>query len=306
MRTTQATTSSCPRRSGRPNATHASWLTSRKLSQTWECDFLGVCEVENRRVLEDLIATQALRDRKFKIAHLDSPDSRGIDLALIYRAPFELAKKKGLTLHPIPLERPTRGVLEARLTVGEQELIVLVNHWPSRYGGLERSRPLRKKAAELCRRIVDARIDAAGKHDADIMLMGDFNDDPYDESVHVTLDAVRNKIRVQEHRRNNRYYHLYNPMWKFLGESGAGTLYYNKNWIWSVFDQCIVNRGMLDDHGFKLVEDSMRIHATDEMRDHFRRPKRFRKDRRSKKWIEGYSDHFPIVGKLTVAAPTKE
>lgn len=260
-------------------------------------DVLGVCEVENRKVLEDLVAHDDLKDAGYRIVHRDSPDKRGIDLALIYRAPVEIADgERAVILHPIAIDPPTRGIFEVNLTAGGNELTVLVNHWPSRWGGEERSAPLRKKAAELARRIVLARQDAVaeGGADADVIVMGDLNDDPFDDSVRRTLAAVRYRHAVLQNR-NKRY--LYNPCWKFFGESGVGTLYYNRDWVWNVFDQIIVSRGLLKAEGFSIDEETLAIYATDAMRDHYRRPLRFRKNR-DDSWTEGYSDHFPVYVKL--------
>ena len=102
-------------------------------------------------------------------------------------------------------------------------------------------------------------------------------------------------------RKQGRY-RLYNPMWRFLAQPDTGTLYYWTGWVWNVFDQCIVSHGLLKPEGFQLVEGSVEIYSTEKMRDPYQRPVRFRKNRRSQKWVEGYSDHFPIRGRLRVSA----
>ena len=121
---------------------------------------LGVCEIENRRVLEDLLRDPRLAEKGYRIEHLDSPDRRGIDLALLHRPPFALAGgDRAVLLHPIELgegKGPTRGILEVNLAVGGAPLVVLVNHWPSRSGGAEASIPSRIAAAKTARRIVTA------------------------------------------------------------------------------------------------------------------------------------------------------
>ena len=84
-----------------------------------DCHILGLAEVENRRVLEDLIQGKKLRRLGYRIAHRESPDKRGIDLALLYRSPFRLASgEKSIVLHPIPIDPPTRGILEVQLAAG--------------------------------------------------------------------------------------------------------------------------------------------------------------------------------------------
>ncbi|MEM7165407.1 MAG: endonuclease/exonuclease/phosphatase family protein [Planctomycetota bacterium] len=268
-----------------------------------DCHFLGFSEVENQRVLTDLIQQKALAKLGYSVAHLDTPDKRGIDLAAIYRAPVKLADgDKSIRLHPIPIDPPTRGVFEVKAEVAGQPFTVLVNHWPSRRGGSAKSRPLRQKAAETTKRVTRVAIDAARDHSADVIVLGDFNDDPFDESVRYHLGAIRNSHAVKNRTDKRGPYRLYNPTWLFFGKPGMGTLYYNREWTWNLFDQIIVSRGLLDDVGLQLVANSIDIYAPDKMRDHYRRPIRFRKQRNGKDWTEGYSDHLPIRAKFRVMA----
>ena len=264
---------------------------------------LGLAEVENRRVLEDLLRQPALEGRGYKIGHRDSPDHRGIDLALLYRAPFEVGEEKtDVLLHPIPMEPPTRGVLEAKVHAGRRDLDVLVNHWPSRIGGERETREFRKKAAEVCKRLCRERIDAcpAGRC-LDLLLMGDLNDDPHDASVAGTLGAFPEKEAVLGGGETGRY-GLFNPMFRFLGEGKPGTLYFRGKP--NVFDQFVVSRGLLDGEGFALEEKSVEIFATEAMKDRDGQPKRFRRIRGGE-WVEGYSDHFPIRTRLLLVGGPK-
>jgi hypothetical protein len=260
---------------------------------------LGVAEVENRRVLEDLVREPPLQGKGWRIAHRESPDHRGIDLALLFRAPFELeGGEEGVRLHPIPIDPPTRGVFEARLRARGRELRVLVNHWPARSGGERETRPLRRKAAEVCRGIVRGWIDEAREGPGiDVLLMGDFNDDPFDESIAGTLGATHEKTVVLGAGENARYA-LFNPMFRLLGEGKPGTLYFRGKP--NVFDQFIVSRGLLEPEGFSLEEKSVEIFATEAMKDGQGEPKRFRRVRGGN-WVEGYSDHFPIRARLALA-----
>jgi endonuclease/exonuclease/phosphatase family metal-dependent hydrolase len=257
---------------------------------------IGFAEVENRRVLEDLFAAPELAAAGFRIAHIDSPDKRGIDVALAFRAPFVLAAGEAVRLHRIEKdgELPTRGVLEVRLEVEGAPLFVLVNHWPSRGG--DRDGAFRRIAGARVREVVDAITaeEAAAGREADVLIVGDLNDDPWDASVVDALGAVRSR-NAALHRNDPRV--LFNPSWAIAGEPDLGTLYYNPQWTWNVFDQAIVTRGLLDEVGFGYVDGSLRVHATDAMRDHLRRPKWFRRGRGGE-WTEGYSDHFPIHGEL--------
>lgn len=259
-----------------------------------EPHLLGVAEVENRAVLDALIARPKLASLGYRIAHLDSPDKRGIDLGVIYRAPFEA---EAPVIHPIPIDPPTRGVLEVPMSVNGHRLTVLVNHWPSRGGG-EKTVAQRALAAYVALDVVEKRVAEAEaqQHDADILLIGDFNDEPFDPSVRDHLRAIRSRNAVVN---RNKPYSLYNPSWRFLGDPDVGTYYYNREWRWNVFDQAIVSRGLLDPAGVQYVEDSLSIHGPDELRDKYRRPLRFRKQ--GQRWHEGYSDHLLIYGKLRTA-----
>ena len=258
--------------------------------------------MENRRVLEDLVRQPPLEKRGWKIAHRESPDTRGIDLALLYREPFAIADEKtDVRLHEIALERPTRGVLEAKVKAGDRELSVLVNHWPSRIGGTEATKDLRRKAAEVCRRIVCERVDAcAPGRWADLLLMGDLNDDPQDASVSGTLGATFEKTVLFGGAATARYA-LFNPMFKFVGEGKPGTLYYRGKP--NVFDQLVVSRGLLESEGFSLDEKSVEIFSTDVMKNDKGEPKRFRRGEGGV-WVEGYSDHFPVRARLTLSGAT--
>ncbi len=277
-----------------------------------DTQLLAVCEVENRRVLEDLVSQPILAEQGWSIAHLDSPDHRGIDLALLYRAPFSMAAAP--VLHPIDLgtgASPTRGVLEVPMKAGEQPLWVLVNHWPSRYGGAEKSAPRRAAAAQTVRQIVDARL-AVATH-SDILIVGDLNDDPWDDSVRRELNAVR-ELRSVVHPanlqpgRDGKYSpRLWNPSWSFAAGSDTGTYYYWNDWSWNCFDQVIVSPGMLDESGISLVSGSIEVHCPEFLRDSQKnayRPARFRKFRGN--WEEGYSDHFPVKARIRIQLATTE
>lgn len=260
---------------------------------------LGMAELENRKVLEDLLADPRLAPLGYRIAHVESPDKRGIDVALLFRLPFELHGDEAVRLHAFEKEgeAPTRGVLDVRLEVDGAPLQVLVNHWPSRGG--DRDGAFRRVAGATVRAVALAFTDEQSKagREADVLIVGDLNDDPYDASVVTALGAVRSRNAVL-HRDNVRAF--FNPSWALLAEPDVGTLYYNPEWVWNVFDQAIVSRGMLDDAGFRYVEGSLRVHAPDELRDHYRRPRWFRKGRDGT-WSEGYSDHFMICGRIAAA-----
>ncbi|MBK6930343.1 MAG: endonuclease/exonuclease/phosphatase family protein [Saprospirales bacterium] len=199
---------------------------------------LGVAEVENRLVLEDLVAQPAVKDRNYQIVHFDSPDERGIDVGLLYQPKyFTLTGAQAL---PVLLKDPSTGdqdftrdvLLVSGLFDGEL-LHVLVNHWPSRRGGESASAWARAEAAKVCRQVVDSltALDEKSK----IIVMGDLNDDPNNKSVAQVLRAGRSADKLRDGD-------LYNPMYD-LYQNGDGTLAYRD--AWNLFDQMIISRGLV-------------------------------------------------------------
>jgi predicted extracellular nuclease len=198
---------------------------------------MGLCEMENREVLEDLVATDRLKAFNYQIIHQDSPDERGIDVALIYRP--EYFKPESFNAVPLFIkgEEGNRIYTRDQLVVSgklDGEMIhLIVNHWPSRYGGKERSIPMRIAAAELTRSLVDSIKTEAS--DARVIVMGDLNDDPVDESVKKYLRAG---VTSQEEA-NDSLFNATAPLFF----QGRGTLCYRD--FWNLFDQIIVTPNLM-------------------------------------------------------------
>ncbi len=175
---------------------------------------VGLCEVENRNVIEDLLKDKNLKDKNYEIIHYDSPDERGIDVAMIYNEDvFKITSTKSHELIIYDNKSSKRNYTRDQLVVSgllEGELIhLIVNHWPSRSGGEERSRAGRMAAAELNKKIIDS---LQGKYkDAKIITMGDFNDDPHDDSMKKILNAKKHIKDVEENG-------IYNPMETILSD----------------------------------------------------------------------------------------
>ncbi|MBK7968459.1 MAG: endonuclease/exonuclease/phosphatase family protein [Bacteroidetes bacterium] len=152
---------------------------------------LGVAEVENRRVLEDLCAMPKIKDRNYKVVHYDSPDQRGIDVGLLYNPSYFKVLESG-SLN-VPLKNAdgtpyaTRDVLWVYGLFNGEPMHFFVNHWPSRRGGEEASAPGRALAAGIAKAKMDSIISI--HPDAKIMLMGDLNDDPLSPSVLNVINA---------------------------------------------------------------------------------------------------------------------
>ncbi|HSP83825.1 MAG TPA: hypothetical protein VLN72_08840 [Gillisia sp.] len=200
---------------------------------------LGVCEVENLRVLEDLVNQPSLLPFKYGIVHYDSPDRRGIDVGLLYQKDlFVPQNSQSRRLLIYEADDPTKRVYTRdQLVVSglfEGELMhFIVNHWPSRSGGEARSSYKRESAARLNRKIIDSlhRIDPYAK----IMIMGDFNDDPNNKSIRKVLGAKADKSKTGIGE-------LFNPMENML-QKGMGTLAYRDGW--NLFDQIILSHSLL-------------------------------------------------------------
>ena len=199
---------------------------------------LGVSEVENRGVLEDLIKTPKLVNLGYGIVHFDSPDRRGIDVALLY-------KKKDYIVNStssIPLyiydgngkRVYTRDQLLVSGYLDGEEMHFIVNHWPSRSGGEKRSSPYREAAGALNKKIIDSLLTINPK--AKVMTMGDLNDGPYNKSVKVALGAERKK-------ENTKPSGMFNPF-EEMSKKGLGTLAYRD--AWDLFDQIIMTGNFLD------------------------------------------------------------
>lgn len=199
---------------------------------------LGVCEVENRTVLEDLVAQPALKSRNYQIVHYDSPDERGIDVGLLYQPRYFTVT--GSRAIPVILEDTakgmrdfTRDVLHVSGIFQGDPVHILVNHWPSRRGGESGSGWMRAAAAQVCRNTVDSLT--ALDPDVKVIIMGDLNDDPNNKSVAKVLRAVRSTEKMKGGE-------MYNPMYDIY-QSGNGTLAYRD--AWNLFDQIILSRGLV-------------------------------------------------------------
>lgn len=201
---------------------------------------IGVCEIENRKVLEDLVNDPLLLGKDYGIIHFDGPDERSIDVALLYqKALFKPIDSSSHTLLLYNGASQKRDYTRDQLLVSgklDGDLIhVIVNHWPSRSGGEARSRSKRVDAAKLNKRIIDS-LQSKDPY-AKILTMGDLNDDPTNESVKKVLKAKKDKEDVGLKG-------IYNPYEKMFTEKGYGTTAYRD--AWSLFDQIMVTQPLLE------------------------------------------------------------
>jgi len=246
---------------------------------------VGLAEIENRGVLEDLVNQKSIKDRDYQIVHYDSPDRRGIDVALLYQPRyFRVTESKiyHLRMADDTAFRTRDQLLVAGWLNGDM-IYVLVNHWPSRRGGPEASEPKRIAAANLSRHIVDSLLNL--DNNAKILIMGDLNDNPTDKSIISHLKAVDDESVMETGE-------LYDPMISMY-KNGKGTLEYKD--IWDLFDQIIISQAFLSENndGYRFYE----AHVFD---------KDFLKQKEGKYegypdrtyagnyYLGGYSDHLPV------------
>ncbi len=253
------------------------------------CAVIGLSEVENDKVLTDLTAQEPLRARGYKYVHVEGPDKRGIDCAMLYNP--ALFKVNDTRLIPyVPDESMskdflTRGFLTVTGELAGEPVTVIVCHWPSRFSGSS----YRERAAFLVKNIKDSLLTA--NPDMKVMVMGDMNDDPTNKSMKDILSAKGDIDEVGDGD-------MYNPWYDILVKQGTGTLSYQGSW--NLFDQIVMTPNMINKGGKRdfstlkywknqifrrdyLINNEGRYKGT---------PKR---THASGIWLDGFSDHLPVV-----------
>ena len=247
---------------------------------------MGCAEIENDTVLTDLVHMPKLNGRNYKIVHFNSPDIRGIDVALLYNPKyFTPGKSESLFVQlvlPDGALHYTRDILLVEGKLLGEPVYIFVNHWPSRRGGEEASAPARAIAAQVARHKIDSITKL--NPDAKIILMGDLNDDPVSPSVANVIGAKGDKDEVQRGR-------MYNP-WMAYYKEGIGTLAYND--AWNLFDQIIISSGWLDKNQKGFFFKEAKIFSKPWMAVQDGRYKGYpKRTYEYNKYAGGYSDHYP-------------
>ena len=245
---------------------------------------LGVCEVENKSVLEDLIKVKSIKERGYKVVHYDSQDKRGIDVGLLYNPKyFKVISSKNFSLRSVDTTFYSRDQLLVTGLLNGEKVHLIVAHWPSRRGGEKRSKPRRASAAKLGRMIVDSL--QANDPNAKVFYMGDLNDDPTDESV-------KKYLRGQGKKENMKKGDLFNP-WESYYKKGIGTLAYRDTW--NLFDQIMVSKSLLGKNYASLKLYKSKIFSKPYLKNTEGRYKGYPFRTYSfGSYIGGYSDHFPV------------
>ena len=270
--------------------------------------FIGGCEIENRGVLEDLIKQPKIIEKNYGIVHFDSPDKRGIDVALLYQK----AKFQPTSYSNIPLYIYKKGTEKSEMILNTseektddeiqintknyrvytrdqllvtgflegEEINIIVNHWPSRSGGEKKSSPFREAAGALNRKIIDSlqRINPNAK----VITMGDMNDGAYNRSIKMGLGAKAKKSEVKQ-------FDIYNPF-EEMAKSGMGTIAYRD--AWDIFDQILVSETLIkqDYSSFRywkagIYNKSFLIQTSGQYKGY---------PLRHSNTEIGFSDHFPV------------
>jgi hypothetical protein len=251
---------------------------------------LGFSEVENRAVVEDLIKTEPLKSTGYEIVHFESADRRGIDVGLIYQPKvFKVTNARTHRLHlAYKPDFVTRDVVVVAGTFEGEKFHILVNHWPSRSGGEQETVKYRAAMAELCRSAVDSIFGIDPK--AKIIIMGDLNDDPTDESLVKHLKA---KSKIQDVKEKE----LFNPMVQ-LYRDGIGSLAYRDSW--NLFDQLVISSELLNksSEGFQFYKAKVCNKKFLLQKDGQYKGYPFR-TYSGGVYTGGYSDHLPVYLFLT-------
>lgn len=248
---------------------------------------LGLCEVENKSVVEDLAQKIGAN---YQVAHIESKDIRGIDNALMYNSSvFKLESQVAI---PITFEfdpdLKTRGILHVTGILFDEKVHIFVNHWPSRRGGRVMSNPNRMVAASTLRKAVDKIL--ATDQNANIIIMGDFNDEPFNSSIREALQAD-SLIACRNGLYNSSHY---------LKALGLGSYNYKGNW--NVLDQIIVSKAllstkkkdlkMLAPYQAQVVKEEFMLYTT---KSGDQIPSR---SYGGNNYYGGYSDHLPVYIKV--------
>ncbi len=250
-------------------------------------DIIGLCEIENYDVLHDLVNNTKLSEKNYGIVHFDSPDDRGIDVALLYkRNVFTPTSFKNYPLYIYNSDGRrdyTRDQLLVSGLLDGEEIHFIVNHWPSRRGGESRSRPLREAAAALNKKIIALLRDI--NPGAKVISMGDLNDDPSSSSLKNILETKGKKAKVKDED-------LYNPM-EEIAKKGYGSLAHRDNW--NLFDQIFFTAALLEEKSLGYRYWKAGIFNKRYLMTASGRYKGYPfRSYANGSYTGGYSDHFPV------------
>ncbi len=247
------------------------------ISKTELPDLIGICEVENKKVLEDLILQETLKNANYGIVHENSSDKRGIDVALLYKKEeFNYLSHKNIKVY-----NGTREILYVKGIVSKSDTLhIFVNHWKSRYPTPKETEHKRIKFAIILRKQVDSILDL--NINANIIMLGDFNDEPQNISL-------ENILRATNNRTSKNSYELFNTMYeKDLANKGS----YSYNYEWLMLDEIIISQNLLNNNnGFKLDKNTGQIFDRKWILYYNSNKGKYKPQNT---YYGGYSDHLPV------------
>ncbi len=233
---------------------------------------IGLCEIENKAVVKDIVSRGNLKTTH-NIVHFESADARGIDNALIYDSTVLLLIDKGRIRFEMPApSTPSRDIIWAKFIRGDDIILVMVNHWPSRRGGQAESEPKRMVAAIAAKEFINAQQTA--NKDVKIVFMGDLNDYPTNLAPSMISDLLVPMISEKS------------------GKFGGS---HNYRQEWGVLDHIMVSKSFLKKKGIKIQKKSGKIHSPDFLLGEYRGNIVPNRTYGGAKYLGGYSDHFPVT-----------
>lgn len=239
---------------------------------------IGFCEIENAAVLREL--NQRSDNRKnFGLVHFESPDARGIDVAMTYDSTYLTLAQCGYIRYTLPgqTEPTTRDIVWGKFVHGKDTIIGIVNHWPSRRGGQAESEPNRLEAAVQAREFIDSLLNVRTSYK--IFLMGDLNDHPSDKAPQLIAEKLIPMISPES------------------GEYG-GT--YNYNSEWDILDHIFVSNGFVKKRKIKVIRNSGKIYSEDFMLSEYKGKMVPFRTFGGSNYLGGYSDHLPVSIEVSV------
>ena len=253
------------------------------------CAIIGLAEVENSKALDDLIAQPALSARNYQYVHIEGPDRRGIDCALLYNPSLFSVKNTRLVPYVQKLKKDsafyTRGFLTVSGTLADENVAVIVCHLPSRFS----ESFYRELGAEQVKATKDSLLN--DDPNCKVFVMGDMNDDPIDKSM---AGILKGKANIKDVNEGD----MYNPWYNILVKEGVGTLLYQGSW--NLFDQILLTPNLLNKDDKKDFS-SLKFWKN----QIFKRDYLFQTEGKYKGspkrttaggvWLDGYSDHLPVV-----------
>jgi predicted extracellular nuclease len=239
---------------------------------------IGLCEIENAAVVRDVMRTSS-KIQNYGLVHYESPDARGIDVALLYDSLTIKLNKSGRLRYTLPGkdEPSSRDILWAKFTINKDTIMAMVNHWPSRTGGVEKSEPNRIAAAQTARKFIDSLLTVNKNYK--IVFMGDLNDHPSDKAPQLIAEKLSPMITEKS------------------GEFG-GT--HSWNGKFDVLDHIFVSEGFMIAKKLKIVPNSGKIGSYDFLLGEYKGNIVPARTYAGDNYLGGYSDHFPVTVEVSI------